>query len=542
MSNKSVYLIQGSGTRDVLIRDLLDRIFRQKGGILISILLWTTAVGLYLWLSPPTYEGEIQFLVNNNRAGAVVSSELNNGPVSRDYVDESVVATEMQLLSNRELLRQVVRASNLSDGSSDTMLETALKKIVKDLKVPPAFEANLIKVERAPNPPDESSDAAVEMALKKFMKELKVSPVLKANMIKASYSASDPNQVQTVLSNLADGYLSEHVRAHSSTGAFEVFDKQAMAYADRLKELQDGLTAFHERRDIVVLAQQKDIDLHKLMDLEASLKETAATRVANSQKITTLGTQLNGLKPRITTQARVVPNQYSVERLNTMLAELNNKRTELLVKFQPRDRLVQEVEKQIADTKAALDRSNAIVSTEETTDVNPLRQSLEGELAKAEVTDRETRARETTMQQQIAGYRRELLGLNKATATDDQLLREIKETEDNYFLYSKKREEARIEDAMDRQRIANVALVQPPVLPALPLPKLSVTAIATWALGCLLILGGAFGRGLARNSVYTPWELEGVTGLPVLATVQYQRLPSKTQTLIAASIRELEHE
>jgi hypothetical protein len=95
---------------------------------------------------------------------------------------------------------------------------------------------------------------------------------------------------------------------------------------------------------------------------------------------------------------------------------------------------------------------------------------------------------------------------------------------------------------MYRHRIGNVTLVQPPVLPVLPLPKVSLTAMASWALGCILILGCAFGRGLARNSVYTPWELEGVTGLPVLATIQHQALSSRTRALIAASILELEHE
>jgi uncharacterized protein involved in exopolysaccharide biosynthesis len=503
MSNKDVYLLQNSAKSGILMRDLLDRLFRQKRWIVVAVSIWTIAIGLYLWLEPAAYEADILFLVNNNRAGAVVSSELNNGPVARDYVDESVVATEIQLLSNRELLRTVVRISTLADGQSD---------------------------------------AAVEKALQRFQKELKVSPVLKANMIKATYSAPDPRQVQAVLANLADAYLSEHVRAHSSTGAFDVFDKQATDYAKRLREIQDRLTAFHEGSSIVVLAQQKDINLHKLMDLESALKETQAASLANGRKIALLREQLDGLKPRITTQARVVPNQYSVERLNTMLAELNNRRTELLVKFQPQDRLVQEVEKQIADTKTALDRSNALVSTEETTDVNPLRQSLEGDLAKAEVTDTETRAHEASLAVEIGGYRQVLSGLNQATTTDDQLLREIKDTEDNYFLYSKKREEARIEEAMDRQRIANVTLVQPPIAPALPLPKLSLTAVSAWALGCLLILGCAVGCGMARASVYTPWELEGITGLPVLASIPCHALSTRTRALIAASILELEHD
>lgn len=503
MANKNVYLLPGSEKNAVFLRDFMDRLFRQKRAIAIAVLVWTAALGLYLLISPPTYEAEIQFLINNNRATPVISSEFNNGPVARDYVDEAAVATEIQLLSNKDLLRGVVRSSGLAEGSGD---------------------------------------AAVEKAVKTLTKELKVAPVLKANIIKATYSASDPHEVQTVLSSLADGYLSEHVRAHSSKGAFDVFDKQAAVYEAKLKDLQTRLVNFHDSRDIVVLSQQKDLNLKKLLELEAAAKDTEATRLANSKKMAVLQDQLAALKPRITTQARVMPNQYSVERLNTMLVELNNKRTELLVKFQPQDRLVQEIEKQIADTKAALDRSNNLATTEETTDVNPLRQSLEAELAKAQVVDTETRTHAASLQQQVGSYRAALSGLTQATTTDDQLLREIKDAEDNFFLYSKKREEARIEEAMDRQRIANVALVQPPVLPSLPLPKLSLTMIALWVLGCLLILAGAFGRGLARVSVYTPWELEGITGLPVLASVPQHAFSPRARALIAASILELEHE
>ena len=143
------------------------------------------------------------------------------------------------------------------------------------------------------------------------------------------------------------------------------------------------------------------------------------------------------------------------------------------------------------------------------------------------------------MQQAIATYRQSLAGLNQATVTDDQLLREIKETEDNFFLYSKKREEARIEEAMDRQKIANVALVEPPRVPELSQPKLSVTLIAAWMLGCFLIMGVGFGAGLARRTVYTPWELESITGLPVLADIPHQALSPKTRALISASILEL---
>jgi uncharacterized protein involved in exopolysaccharide biosynthesis len=456
-------------------------------------------MGLYLWLSPPVYEEEIQFLINNNRAGAVVSPEFNNGPVSRDYVDETVVATELQLLSNQDLLQQVVLQSSLSDSNS---------------------------------PVD------VERAVKNLQRKLKTGSVLKADMIKASYAASDPHEVENVLRSLSSGYLDEHLRAHGSHGAYDLFDRQARGYAQHLEELQKRLAVFQEQNSIVVLGPQKELNLRRLLDLEAARRENEVATLANAKKIDQLKSQLNNLSPRITTQARTIPNQYSVERLNTMLVELQNKRTELLAKFQPQDRMVQEVEAQIADTKAALGRANQMSSAEETTDVNPLRQSLDAELAKAELADTEYRTRAVSLVREAAAYHEALSGLQSATAGDDQLMREIKETEDNFFLYSKKREEARIEDAMDKQKIANVSLVKAARLPALPQPALTLTAAATYVLGCALILAFTFLAGGTSSRLHTPWELEALTGFPVLASVPLQMGGTNARALLAEALPE----
>ena len=48
------------------------------------------------------------------------------------------------------------------------------------------------------------------------------------------------------------------------------------------------------------------------------------------------------------------------------------------------------------------------------------------------------------------------------------LVREVKETERNYLLYVQKREEARIGNALDSQRIVNVAIAEAATMPALP--------------------------------------------------------------------------
>ena len=65
-----------------------------------------------------------------------------------------------------------------------------------------------------------------------------------------------------------------------------------------------------------------------------------------------------------------------------MLAELQNRRTLLLAKFRHDDRMVLEADKEITDTKAALENATKLTGVEQSTDVNPIHQTLEIDLAK----------------------------------------------------------------------------------------------------------------------------------------------------------------
>ena len=76
------------------------------------------------------------------------------------------------------------------------------------------------------------------------------------------------------------------------------------------------------------------------------------------------------------------------------------------------------------------------------------------------------------------------------------LMRTTKAEEDNYLLYLHKREEARISDALDERRILNVAIVEPPVAPALPAH--SVVLYFLFAVG----LAMAFSVGIAFTTEY----------------------------------------
>src|SRR5579872_2325479 len=440
------------------IRDAADTVFRQRRGILILSVLLTIAVAAVIILSPRTYEAEMTILVKNIRAEVMLTPDESPGAIHQTEINDAQMGTEVQLLSSRELFAKVVDQCGLA----------------------------------GPTPADK------ERAIGKLQKKVHIAPLMKSSMIRVRYASTDPKLSARVLKTLGDAYLERHLQLHSSAGSFAFFQTQADVYERKLAEAQARLVEFQQKSGVVSGAEEKDLLLRRMVEIGASLRESQATWRDTQQRIGTLQSQLTGVAPRITTQQRRIPNQYSVERLNTMLAELQNKRTELLTKFKPSDRMIKSVDQQIAETQQKM---------------------LETELARTQQTADGLRARIDTLTHQSADYRGQLEKLEGVAPSEQEILREIKVAEEDYLLYSRKREEARISEAMDQQKIANIAISEPPHVPVLPLPRVNMSVIAGYIAGLIVILIAAFVFGSLRRTIYTPWDLESFAMAPVLGTV-----------------------
>jgi uncharacterized protein involved in exopolysaccharide biosynthesis len=120
----------------------------------------------------------------------------------------------------------------------------------------------------------------------------------------------------------------------------------------------------------------------------------------------------------------------------------------------------------------------------------------------------------------IRQYRNQLGVINVNGAAQDNLLREVKEAEGNDLLYKQKREEARIGDALDRQRIVNVAIAEAATVPALPAhPYWALTLVLGTLLAGLVSPGVAFVVDYLNPSLRTPDEVRDVLQIRVLAAL-----------------------
>ena len=173
-------------------------------------------------------------------------------------------------------------------------------------------------------------------------------------------------------------------------------------------------------------------------------------------------------------------------------------------------------------------------AVEENTDLNPLRQALETELSRARLDQAGARARRDTLAGQLQQYEGALKQLEADTTKHNDLQRQVKEAEDNYQLYAKKREEARIADELDRQKITNVSIAEAATVAQIPSsPNRGVNLVLGVFLAAFLSLGSVFSAEMLSDAIHTPRQLEALTGANVLATV-----PENSRRMIMRNSRE----
>jgi hypothetical protein len=142
---------------------------------------------------------------------------------------------------------------------------------------------------------------------------------------------------------------------------------------------------------------------------------------------------------------------------------------------------------------------------------------------------------------QVKEYEAQLSRLEGITAEYDDLNRQVKESADNYGLYKKKAEEARITDELDQNKITNVSVAEAPIQPQLPVrPNRPLNLILGVFLGALLSVGSVVIAEFMRDTVLTPRELESITGQPVLASLPNTGRASRATVSVSQERSEVE--
>ncbi len=440
------------------LRSLVSMLGRRRYPLAAAFLLLFGAACAVSLLIPKRYEAEAKLMVKRARVDAPLTLERGAATTVPAEMTEAELSAEIELIRSRDLLEDVATACRLVE----------------------------------PKPAEEPRETLAR-GVRELEKGLKVLPVGKTNLISVEYSAAEPELAAEVVNRLVEGYLRKHVAVHRTGNTAVFFKSQADSFEKELNNAQQQLAGFRSKDGVSSLPDEKAASLRRVADLDAAVQEAGSAIRDADNRARLLRQQRASLPATIETGSRIARSVGLIERLKGQLLELENKRTELLTKYEPGYRLVREVEKQIRDTRAALEHEQAPSVVDRTDAPNPLRQSIEGDLLRTEATIAGLRARRASLVQDLARSRARLQKLDTLTGEHDDLQRRLKLAEENYLLYQKKEEESRLEAALDQQRILNVSVVERAIVPADPAPRhRSVILIIGFLVACFGAVAAAF--------------------------------------------------
>ncbi|MGC9965729.1 MAG: hypothetical protein ABSE08_10010 [Syntrophobacteraceae bacterium] len=476
----------GAGSQEFNIRDILVMLFKYKYKILSVFLLTILAAFIIYEITPVRYEATSVLMLRYGREYATPNVSGDPSPLRIGLAE--ILNSEVAILSSKDLK------------------ETVIGKIGVDRLVPKAsaFSARLID--------------PTQVALISMEKDLVVLPSKNSNLISVSYRSQDPRLAADVVNTLINNYQEKRLQVLSDPKPTLFLENKVASFYNRLRDSEQKLESFKQTNRVYAFEDQRAGLLHTREELNASASACQTQIKELHEKLTVLGNEAKEI-------AKVLPDSSGPEvrdEAEGQLLTLKRKEQELLSKYKEGNPLLANVrlEMKVVEDFMAKRKKNPKLLT------NSISQELQKEIitAKADLASQEVRL--TQQKQQLESLDKEIQALDLQENYVRDLRRELSSSEQMYEAYSKRLEEARITDDMDRQKMTSINIVEKasvpiaPVSPSKPLGFfLALSAVAGLGGGIVIaFLLESLGQGLMSAQ-----KAEKRLNLPVLLVIPKDR-------------------
>ncbi len=479
--------MQDQSLTPVQIRVAFYIIKKHKWKILALFLTTVITVAVGSLMATPIYQASSQLLVKPGREDIYVSPTGSSPSViDRSYQGEKT-KTEIAILKSPSLVVKLVDRVGVS-GLYDYPDRTLKGRLFK-------------KAEKREIPP-------VEKVHRSVRGSIEASAASKSNVIDVTFQWPDPIIAATVVNTLVDLYLDQHLKVHTNPQTYTLLKEQAKKWEEKLGASERELETFKLRHSITSLPQQKTMLLGRLSEAESQKKGTESEIQETLEFGATLEAQLSNLDQNVQLQETVNKTSATLTALKAKLVDLE---------LQGLKEEIRRIKEMIAEEEKK--EQKVVVSGK-----SPVRQSIESDLLKARARLEALKAREKNQKVQITTYRGRLKALDGFEKQMNELEREASINEGNYKLYLTKFEEAKISENMDKQKIANVRVIElaVPIMRPVKLKKRRNVLLGGF-LGLFAGVGLAFLIEFLHPVFRTREDVDQFLGLPVLATLPKEK-------------------
>jgi uncharacterized protein involved in exopolysaccharide biosynthesis len=475
------------------------------------VIMAAVAVATFLW--PPIYKSTAKILVQDNRAQLLVSPALeNNAPnqprVVANAVTEEDLNSETELLSSDYLIQEALDGLPAQQQGAGGRLVAPVEWIMDF----PTWLYGLLHG-AAPETPRAQWAHRVERHLTCWV-------IKRSNVIEVSFTSHDPKWSHEFLERLLDKYMEFHSSMSHDPQAERFFQKQSQLLQSRLHAAEDQLRAYQVQTGITNPSEQKQALINRISQLQNDAAKTAAALAAAQRSVTVLRTEAGRTPQRIGKEVKVVQNM-GLQQLKPQVLSLETERADLLTRYQPDSARIKEIEARLTAAHRILDKENHTEVQEQSTDLNPVRVQIDTDLQKAQAEAESLQATQTALTEQIVKAEDQVKQLLNDSVDNDRLQGTVDTEKQAYISYLRRSEEARAAGALNRSKILNVSMAEPPShpqSPSYPIVPLNLAVGLLLAAGCAV--GVAYLEELLDPRIYSPSAVAAVSGLKTIAQLR----------------------
>ncbi|HCK80566.1 MAG TPA: hypothetical protein PK880_09050 [Candidatus Competibacter sp.] len=512
------------------LRDVLIVIFRERRLIILTFSL-ILAVGLLASLKlGMTYTAESRLLVLPSR-DYVMRQDVGETGVNMALGDDRIVRSETEIFNNSQLVERVVEDVGLERlypdiaagaGNQGSLLLRGWRALTGFFRTPETGEAG-----KGPGvePLTEQERKRLNQAVVRFISKLEVLPVKDSSVIHLTFSHPDPAIAADALNRLVQAYLEQRYEVFALSRS-QVFTQQRDNFSHRLGKAEQELEAFKLKNDFSAFADQKTMVLRQQAEIQNDKMDTGTRLREIEGRLAAIREQMTSV-PKDIALYEESGQQDARDTARATLVTLEARRNELLTKFSETSRFITDLDHQIAKLRAIISGTPPKESISRRSGRNPLYDELGTEQVRRENEAAALRARQKALDGQLARITERLGAFDRLERDFNTLMLQRTLLEKNLQIYAQKAEEALIQEELDRQKTANVRVIEQAQIPregkSLRVMVLGLALVG----GLVAALALAFLKDFFREVLISPEDTERVLGLPVLVAVPLKTMPAR---------------
>jgi len=486
------YFAEAPQTQDgaAAIKLMLYAVFKRKWQVLAVIAVVVLTMLVAGLTRPRIYKSTSKVMIRPGRAEVQVSSGEQREITLPVSATTEQVNSEIEIIKSAELARQVIERMNAAGA--------------------PIFGAD--------------TDLTIDEQVGVLRGMMAVGPSPQSNVIAIELFARNPQKGQQILKTLVEVYLERHAQVHRASGATAFFENELVVQKDRVQKAEGILADFVERERIVVPEDQIRWAVKDAVRFRDVLRTQTNKISVAERNLAIMKKQLSEQPERIFADSeRVNPE---AQMLTTKLGELEARRANAKQLYTDEDRTVSDIDGEISILKGklALARASSGIVGRERMGANPIREVLQQEILHHERNLFDLQERVKALPSFLDNWRdqneEQAVALRKKTIVLASLEQDVSAARETFRLFERKQDEARISEALDKEGIVNVSVLDPASLATKPFNSMSpVMVFAALIAGIGLGVGSAVGIEFLGRNFKLEEQVEQHLELPVFAVI-----------------------